>query len=161
MKKTLILGIGNTLLSDDGIGSRLTEDLTELLDPELFDFTTTLICSMETLHLIRDYEKLIILDGQRTRNGKPGEISIYNSQTYSGTLHLDNFHDVAFRDLIFLGKKLEMNLPEEIHIIAFEIKEDQIFNNELSPTLQKLYPEILTKTRKTIAIEMQIPYLYK
>jgi len=155
MKKNLILGIGNTLLSDDGIGHRLTEDLSELLNPEFFDFATILIYSMETLHLIRNYENLIILDGKITRNRIPGEISIFNSQTYSGTLHLDNFHDISFRDLIFLGEELEINLPEQIHIIAVEIEEDRVFSEELSPTLQKLYPEILAKIQSFIEFAMQ------
>ena len=63
-------------------------------------------------------------------------------------MHISNFHDINFLTALELGNKLNYPIPSEIMIIAVEIAEDLEFSEELSPQLQKRYPEILSKVHK-------------
>ena len=63
----------------------------------------------------------------------------------NGMTHLDNYHDISFRDMIRLSKHLNLNIPKNIHIIAVEIAEDKLFSKNLSPLLQNRYDDILEK----------------
>ena len=69
---TLILGIGNTILTDDGIGIKIAQKLKED-NPELEVMETSEV-GMALLELLDGYDKAIIIDSIKTEQGKPGEL---------------------------------------------------------------------------------------
>ncbi|MGQ9621421.1 MAG: hydrogenase maturation protease, partial [Bacteroidales bacterium] len=142
-KKILVLGIGNEILTDDGIGLRLVKDLgmTELKNFVCFDFA----CSggLEVIEKIKDFEQVVIIDAIRTDNGIPGDIYSFLPENFRETSHISNIHDINFIQAMELGKTLGVQLPEEVYIIAVEIFEDSEFGDELSGSVRKRYKQIL------------------
>ena len=150
MKKILVLGIGNDILTDDGIGPKIVNDLKTLeRSPELI-FETTTLGGLEILEIIKDYKKVIIIDAIRTIDGNPGEIFFFTPDDFKETLHLSNLHDINFLTALELGKKLGIPLPEEIHIIAIEIVEDQVFGTSFTPAIEEKYHIIMQSVKKQI-----------
>ena len=150
MKKTLVLGIGNDILTDDGIGPKIVNDLKTLeRSPELI-FETTTLGGLEILEIIKDYKKVIIIDAIRTIDGKPGEIFFFTPDDFKETLHLSNLHDINFLTALELGEKLGIPMPEEIHIIAIEIVEDQVFGTSFTPVIEEKYYNIMQLVKKRI-----------
>jgi len=150
LKKILVLGIGNDILTDDGIGPKIVNDLKTLeRSPELI-FETTTLGGLEILEIIKDYKKVIIIDAIRTIDGKPGEIFFFTPDDFKETLHLSNLHDINFLTALELGKKLGIPLPEEIHIIAIEIVEDQVFGTSFTPAIEEKYHIIMQSVKKQI-----------
>ena len=127
IKKTLILGLGNDILKDDSIGLRLVIDLARYIDFRDFHCETTSSGGMEILELIRDFDKVIIIDAIRARNSHPGDVYYFTPSSLKNTSHLLSFHDIDFLTALQLGKALTLDLPEDIHIIAIEIAEDMEF----------------------------------
>jgi hydrogenase maturation protease len=150
MKPYLLLGFGNPDLTDDGIGAKLTRTIIKNLDPSRFDVLTDLVCNTDLLDRIEGYKILFVLDGMKTGIIEPGSLSEFNLKNYSGFLHLDNYHDVPFREIISLGKKLDMSITGIIHIIGIEIQEDKVFDRNLSPPLQSLFPELVNRIHRYI-----------
>jgi Ni,Fe-hydrogenase maturation factor len=99
---------------------------------------------------IKDLKILFVLDGMKTGIIEPGSLSEFNLKNYSGFLHLDNYHDVPFREIISLGKTLDMSITGIIHIIGIEIQEDKVFDRNLSPPLQSLFPELVNRIHRYI-----------
>jgi hydrogenase maturation protease len=150
LKKTLVLGIGNDILTDDGIGPKIINDLKTLeRSPELI-FETTTLGGLEILEIIKEYKKVIIIDAIRTIDGKPGEIYFFNPDDFKETLHLSNLHDINFLTALELGEKLGIPMPEEIHIIAIEIVEDQLFGTSFTPVIEEKYNKIMRSVKKRI-----------
>jgi hydrogenase maturation protease len=147
-EKILILGIGNDILKDDGIGPRLVKDLKKESFPEGVSFETSAMGGLEILELIRDYHTVLILDAIKTRDGVPGEVYYFNPEDFHETMHLSNLHDVNFITALELAKKIKLSIPETIHIIAVEIVEDLEFGRSLSPELEAEYPKILEKVHQ-------------
>ncbi len=144
-KKTLILGLGNEILSDDGIGPRLITDLSHLIvDPDLH-FKASSCGGLEIIESISDFERVIFIDAIRTRNGKPGDVHYFIPSDFRETSNLSNLHDVNFLTALKLGNLLEMDLPSDLHIIAVEIMEDMLFSEELTPALNHNYQKILSE----------------
>jgi len=141
-KKILVFGVGNEILTDDGIGPKLVKRMQKEFCSELIDFDTAFLGGMDLLEYIQGYESVIFIDAIRTRNGIPGDVYFLKSSDFQETLHLSNIHDISFLTALKFGKKLGLKIPEEVHIIAVEIVEDLIFSNELSPKLEKRYNEI-------------------
>jgi len=141
--KILILGIGNDILKDDGIGPRLVKDLQKKTFPEGICFKTSSMGGLEILELIRDYHTVLILDAIKTKEGEPGDVYYFNPEDFHETMHLSNLHDVNFITALELAKKIKLSIPETIHIVAVEILEDLEFGRSLSPQLEEKYPAIL------------------
>jgi hydrogenase maturation protease len=142
-EKILILGIGNDILKDDGIGPKLVKDLQKEIFPEGICFKTSSMGGLEILELIRDYHTVVMLDAIKTKDGLPGDVYYFNPADFHETMHLSNLHDVNFITALELAKKIKLSIPENIHIIAVEILEDLEFGRSLSPELEAKYPEIL------------------
>ena len=142
MDKTLILGIGNDILTDDGIGPKLVNELKFKKEFTNIDFLNVFLGGLDILELIQGYEKVIFIDAIITKDGVPGTVYHFRPADFKETLHLSNLHDANFLTALELGKKMGMQIPEDIHIIAIEIIEDRIFSNSLSPEMEMKYQEV-------------------
>lgn len=143
----LVLGIGNDILTDDGIGPRIVKQLEKENFPSLFAFQTATVGGLEILEMVSGYRQVIFIDAIKTRNGIPGSIYYLTPENFQETLHLTNLHDINFLNAIALGKKLGMEVPDRMQILAIEIVEDMEFSEHFSPPIREKYPEILQEIR--------------
>ena len=142
-KNTLILGLGNDILTDDGIGPRLVCDLAKMISDPNVQFDTAGCGGLEIMEYIKGYKKVVFIDAIRTRDGKPGDVYYFIPSDFRETSHLSSLHDVSFLTALKLGNTLNMDLPSDLHIIAVEIIEDMEFSEEFTPPLKEKYPGIL------------------
>lgn len=149
-QKTLILGLGNDILSDDGIGPRLVRDLAAMDFIAGTTFDTASCGGLEILEYIKEYKRVIIIDAIRTSAGSPGEVYYFKTSDFRETCHLSSLHDINFLTALKLGKQLELDLPEDLHIIAVEILEDMEFSEEFTLPLKNEYPTMLNKVYSLI-----------
>ena len=148
--RTLILGVGNDILTDDGIGSRLVIDLIKLINAPDVHFNTACCGGLEIVEYIKDFKRVIIVDAIRSQGGRPGAVYYFIPSDFRETSHLSNMHDVSFLTALELYDTLDLSLPDEIHIIAVEIAEDMKFSEEFTLQLEERYPEVLEKVHDMI-----------
>ena len=94
--RTLLLGMGNPILSDDAIGVRLAAELGRRLPPRP-DLDVREECSVGGLNLLdvlTGYQRVIVLDAVKTAAGVPGDVYRFSAGDLGDTLHLTNIHDV-------------------------------------------------------------------
>jgi hydrogenase maturation protease len=134
--ETIILGIGNVLLKDEGIGCHVVRALKEIPLPNVRVIEGG--TSPDVL-FPEDAEKLIIVDAAKG-GGMPGEV--YRFKLDDIALEQKPFlslHDIGLIDNLLLAKTLH-NIVETI-IIGVEPKEID-WGLELSPELQEKMPQI-------------------
>jgi hydrogenase maturation protease len=148
--KILIHGIGNEILTDDGIGPSLVKKLKGNLSNKDIDFETAFVGGLELLEYIQGYQTVIFIDAIRTRDGIPGTVYQLSPENFNTTIHLSSIHDVSFLTSIALGKKLGLDMPQYIYIIAVEIVEDRIFDDNFSSQIQEKYEEIFNDVKELI-----------
>ena len=149
-QKILILGIGNEILTDDGIGPKIVKQLEKDSPVENVEYQTASMGGLDILELIREYDKVVFIDAIKTRGGVPGDVYYLKPENFKETLHLSNMHDISFLHAIELGKQLDIKVPGDIHIIAIEIVEDLVFEDTFSPQIEKRYDEIYTSVKNHI-----------
>lgn len=152
-KPILILGLGNPILSDDGIGPRLVSELASVMTDPRIVFDTCACGGLEIMESISGYERVIFIDAIRTSGGKAGTIFHFTPEDFRETSNLSNQHEINFLTTLRLGNLLGLKLPSDIHIIAVEIAEDRIFSEELTPAVSERFPSIV---EETIAIISQL-----
>jgi hydrogenase maturation protease len=129
-KTCLILGIGNLLLSDEGIGVHVIRELQQQDLPrnvELLDGGTG---GFHLLGFFRDHEFLVIIDA--SLDGKPpGTVTVTQPRFANDFPRVLSSHDIGLRDLIESATLLG-ELPR-MFLITVSIASDQAMGLELSP----------------------------
>lgn len=138
-RKTLILGIGNVLMGDEGIGVAVVNELEKTALPENVELLDGGVGSFLLLEPMQSAEKVILIDA--TIDGeKPGTVRRLRprySTEYPRTL---TAHDIGLKDLLdtfyLLGEQPDVTL------FAVSIPPLQDMTMELSPELLPVVPQV-------------------
>jgi hydrogenase maturation protease len=143
MMKTLLLGLGNPILKDDSVGLKVVRELGEKVAKKDIDIEEASLANIDLLELIGPYDRLIIVDSIKTREGNPGELYQLSLDDFRSTLHLSSPHDINLATALELGKRLGMHVPSEIRIYAIEIEDNQTFSETCTPSVGRAIPRIV------------------
>ena len=141
--KIIILGIGNPILGDDGIGVYIARELKkQKIKHVKIDEAQT--GGMNLLDLIRGYDKAILIDAIHEKEIKPGTIKRFNIKDVQ-TMHANNPHDLSFPEALDLAKKLgDQRIPNEIIIIGINLQHiPREFSESLSPEIKQVIPKVI------------------
>lgn len=152
--KTLILGMGNPILSDDGVGLLTVEKLRDRI-PET-DVASSTMIGLSLFDLIIGYDMLFIIDAMTTRNGKVGELKKIGEHDRHGTLHLFSSHGLNIFELMELGVRCGYDMPRLEAVYGIEIGDEVAFGEELSPELNKKLPIIIDEIIDDITMSSSI-----
>jgi hydrogenase maturation protease len=114
VKKTLVLGLGNILLGDEGVGVRVVERLQELYEfpPEVrvLDGGTL---ALDLLPYVEDADRLLVIDALEM-GAEPGEIARLESDQVPAFLSVKlSPHQMGLADLL-AAARLRNSYPEEL-----------------------------------------------
>lgn len=143
--KTLVLGIGNLLLGDEGVGVHAARALLQGGYPpgtEVLEIGTAI---MDALPALENAKRIIILDAMQEQ-GQPGTVYRIPLSQCSGSPCIASMHGFdIFRVLALTGLN---ELPE---ILVFGVEPAHIgWAMELSPQVAKALPALLEAVREEI-----------
>lgn len=138
--KKLVLGLGNPILSDDGVGFRVIEELKKTVRTKDITLENAALAGLELLDLLSGYDRVIIVDAIQA-GGRPGQLYRLTPGSLQSTSHAGTPHDVNFATALELGKKLNIPLPEKIDIVAIEVLDVTHFSESCTPEVAKAIPE--------------------
>ncbi len=148
--KTLVVGLGNPILSDDGVGVKVAYEVAEALPDRLQDWTTiTEACvgGLRLMELMIGYQNAIIIDAFMPLDQKivPGTIhrfSLEDLRALSPTQHSASAHDTTLVTAIDAGRKLGLVLPEDVIIYAVEVENVLDFSETGTAAVDQVIPEV-------------------
>ena len=135
--KTLVLGLGNPILSDDGVGICVAEAIKQHFHDDAVTVMEASQAGLNLLDLISGYDKLILIDAIQTVGGGIGEVYRLEASDLASTLHTCSPHDVNLATALELGKGIGMDLPREIIIFAIEVKDVTTFSEKYTPEVRE------------------------
>jgi len=138
--KTLVLGLGNPILTDDGVGLHVARELEGRLNQREVTVMETSLAGLDLLDLLADYDRVIIIDAIQTAGGKTGQIYRLESEAFSATCHAATPHDVNFATALELANQLNLPLPRQIDIFAIEAADTTTFSEECTPKVEEAIP---------------------
>jgi hydrogenase maturation protease len=140
------LGIGNTLLGDDGVGIYVARKMRAECDQKgQIDVAETGAGGLALLDLITGYTKVIIVDAIITKRGKPGTIYKLSVEDLGTVIEPYMLHAIDLRSAVELGRMLGYHVPKDITIYAVEIKDNTVFTEGLSPDIEAVVPLVIKK----------------
>jgi len=141
--KTLVLGLGNPILSDDGVGIKVAREVANQLNSPQVTVAETSGAGLSLLDSIVGYDKVIIIDAIQTKEGNTGQIYRMGTEDFSLTKHFSSPHQVNLVTALELGKMLNLAMPQEITIFAVEAKDITNFSEKCTPKVEQAIPEVV------------------
>jgi hydrogenase maturation protease len=135
VKHILILGIGNTLFSDEGFGVHVVERL-----QERYDFADNVsvvdggVLGLGLMGIISQADHLIVVDAVRNK-GRPGDFHRLDGPAIPERIRAKNsLHQVDFMEALSVCQALD-KVPETV-IFGVEPEDIDTLGVELTPTIQ-------------------------
>lgn len=146
-EKILILGLGNVLLQDEGIGVHTLKELEKIEWPENVELLDGGTGGFVLLSLFQDYKKLVIIDA--TLSSEPeGTIKVIKPKFAKDFPKSLSTHELGLKDMIesaiLLGK-----VPE-IYLVVISINPKQAMSVELQPHIKKFVPELIKTVQEVV-----------
>jgi hydrogenase maturation protease len=138
-QKVLILGIGNVLMGDEGIGVHVVNSLEKAALPAHVECLDGGVGSFLLLEPMQNAEKVILIDAT-IDNEAPGSIRRFEpkfSKDYPKTL---TAHDIGLKDLIDAFYLLEKK--PSVTLFAVSIPPLQDLTMDLSPEIAAIVPRV-------------------
>ena len=144
----LVLGIGNYLLGDEGVGVHAIHALEQEALPPHVHILDGGTGGFHLLSYLQDNPQVILIDA--TMDGRPpGTVRALKPRFASDFPRALSAHDIGLRDLIettiLVGK-----LPS-IDLITISVDEIQELGTDLSPAVLASIPEVLRHVRSLLA----------
>jgi hydrogenase maturation protease len=156
--KTLVLGLGNPLLTDDGVGLRVAEALQSRLNGRSdIEVGLDYWGGLRLMERMAGFDRAIVIDA--IVSGKPpGTIQLLRPSDFP-TQRSASAHDVTLPTALELGRLANVHLPAdgEIILIAIEAADVQTFKEELSPEVEAVVPAAVELVLNTITLERLNP----
>jgi hydrogenase maturation protease len=157
--KTIVIGLGNPILGDDGVGWKVAEEVRKRLPSPSIPLRSTPVglpqgegsfVDVEFLslggislmeHLI-GYERAIIIDALASDqpNGSVIVSRLSELPDYSA-LHLTSAHDTSLQNALKLGKAMGASLPDDVIVVGIATKHVYDFGEELSTPVADAIPK--------------------
>lgn len=135
-EQILVLGVGNLLLTDEGVGIRVTERLNELYEfPENVSVLDGGVLGLSLLGVISEADHLIVVDA--VKNGmEPGSLyRLEGDQVPRRILAKNSLHQVDFLETLASCEALD-KVPETV-ILGVEPQDIENLSIELTPLIQE------------------------
>ncbi len=140
-RATLVLGLGNILLRDEGVGVRVVQAMEGLVlppDVELFDGATA---GLDLLDVLADRRKVIAIDAIAGDSAPGTVLRLSPDDLVPEESHRVSLHEIGFLETLAAAEQLGV-APQEL--VVFGVKPlDVSYGLDLSPKIARLLPRIV------------------
>lgn len=158
--KILVVGLGNPILGDDGVGWKVAEQVCKDLPKDLpVDVECLSLGGISLMEHLIGYDRVVIVDAFET-DAMAGSISVLklNQLPNYSAYHITSVHDTSLQKAMELGREMGAHLPEDVTIIGITTDRIHEFSDELSPPVARMVPcavKIVLSLLKEISSEGQ------
>jgi hydrogenase maturation protease len=133
--KTLILGVGSSILTDDSVGLVVAERLRERFGGlDDFDFGANEEAGISLLEESIGYGRLVIIDSILT-GAEPGTVHRLGLSDLGRSIHSNSPHGLNLATVLELGRTQGMAVPKDVVIYAVEVVDVLTLGEQLTPEL--------------------------
>jgi len=137
--KIIIIGLGNPILGDDGVGAIVVNMLKEQIDiDDSIEIRIEDVGGLELAEIILGYDAAIIVDAAITQKHPVGTVFVKDIDEYPYTAHTANPHDINLIMGVSLFRRFfPEKVPNKIIVVGIEINANNLkFSNVLSPEIK-------------------------
>jgi hydrogenase maturation protease len=146
--KTLVLALGNPILSDDAVGWLVADRLAGRLEGT--DIIKESAATIDLIPRFAGYDRLVVIDAVKLGCAPPGTLYRFSLDDFASTIRHSSAHDINFATAFKLGRQLGYHIPADIRIYAIEVKELSRFAEGCSPEVTQKLDEITARIQSDL-----------
>lgn len=148
-KSKLVIGVGNILLKDEGVGVRCVEYLRSSGLNEGIKLVDGATLGFDLLEETKGFEKVVIVDAV-DMGEEPGHIAGFDAEHILSLSSGKKFslHEIGLVDVIQVGKRIGYNFSN-VRIVGIQPSEVSL-GDSLSETVKKKLPALAERVLKEI-----------
>ncbi len=132
--QTLVLGLGNKLLSDDAVGLLVAQEVREAVaDREDIVVKCGEVAGFRLVDMLVGYDKAIVVDAIISDKEPPGECYWLDLAELRHPLKNLSNHNMHLADAIDIGNKLGLKMPKEMKVLAVEVEDCYTLAENIGP----------------------------
>ncbi|MCK4550203.1 MAG: hydrogenase maturation protease [Candidatus Krumholzibacteria bacterium] len=159
--KTVIIGLGNTVLSDDGAGVFVARMLSGRFESDNISVIETESAGMNLMEMLGGYDRAFLIDAILLNREDPGTVFRLRADDLQITPRLSSCHDIDIVTALELGRQLGIHMPEEVMIFAIQGDDMKTLREGCTPNVESsllpLADEIEGLVKGTEAPRISIP----
>ena len=139
--KTLVIGLGNPIVSDDSVGLRVVQRLKAILaNRDDVDVTEDYRGGLRLMERMIGYERAIVVDAIRT-GAEPGTIHHLAPDSVP-TQRSASAHDVNLPTALAFGRRTGVHLPadRDIRLVGIEAVDVASISDRCTPSVEAAIP---------------------
>lgn len=132
----VVVGLGNEIASDDGVGLHAAAALAiELCDRSDVEVVALPWAGFALLDVLRGRRRAVLIDGLSTGAHPPGAVVRLDEADFGGSVRLNSFHDINYPTVMALGRTMGWEMPDQVAIWGIEMAVSDEFGEELTPVV--------------------------
>ena len=133
---TRIIGLGNSILSDDGVGIYAARELGQrLADAGLHagvDIRESEVAGFALMELMTGCRQVILIDSIQFDGLEPGTVVRINPDDLHTSLRIRSVHDIDLPTVLELGRRLGLDMPSRITVFGIQAEDPLTFGESLT-----------------------------
>ena len=150
--RLLVLGLGNDLLGDDGVGPWLVEELRGRQSLARFDFETAEGSGLGLLDLLDGYDCAWVVDCIQASNGDTGRVERLSADELAARSVNLSSHYAGLPHVLALGRRLGLTMPE-VRVLAVTVEDPFRIGPGFSAALGRRLPAIAAEVEHALLEE--------
>lgn len=137
------------MLGDDGVGLKAARAL-KSESASNADVIETAEAGLVLMEILSGYRRALLLDSIQTGTRPPGTILELSPEDFR-SVTAPSPHYAGLPEVISLAERLQVPFPEEIRILAMEIRDSREVREDLSPPVAAALPDFVGRARAILA----------
>jgi hydrogenase maturation protease len=141
-QKILIVGLGNPILGDDGVGWDVAEQVRNQVHLANVDIECLAVGGLRLMEFMIGYNKAIVIDSITSWEAPVGRVSSFKLEDMPDLTagHTTSAHDTSLQTAIDMGRRMGFPLPDEVMVVGIEAQQVYDFSEELTQPVQAAVP---------------------
>jgi hydrogenase maturation protease len=168
---TLVIGLGNPILGDDGVGWKVAEAITQKIEQKpnppdggpgksAVEVDCLAIGGLGLMERMVGYRRAILIDAINSHAQPNGTVSIFPLEALPNRAagHLFSAHDTTLQNALAVGRAMGADLPVEVTVVAIEAENVYDFGEELSPAVSAAVPQAAQAVFELLGLTKEATY---
>jgi hydrogenase maturation protease len=151
--KTLIIGLGNPILGDDGAGWVVAEQVQKRLGPDSpVEVDCASLGGLSLMERMVGYQRVILIDVIETAQGEVGSVRVFRLEDLPNPSagHTVSMHDTTLMTALRTAESMGIETPRSVQVVAIEARSGFDFSEQLSPEVDAAVAQAVEEVLRLI-----------
>jgi hydrogenase maturation protease len=154
---TRIIGLGNSILTDDGAGiyaaREVSRRLTEAGLHSEIDILESEVAGFDLMEMMAGWEQIILIDSIQFDGLKPGTVVRIEPEDLRTSLRIRSVHQIDLPTVLELGRRMGLEMPAKLTIFGIQAEDPFTFGESLTDAAERGMNEAVDLVLKALSCE--------